>query len=178
MSRTGARQLGAADCDSPQLRRLVGAIDDDEAQDDRASCPPPRRRMHEEGIAHQIPRKAPDHLQGIVVGAHFDVPRIRATGAGQFGDRALESKHEDLGLDWTLGVEGAQALGWRQAGRAIASTCSRVTCMLWASRPCFCTTGIRVSSEPRASKPQSHLTNNSAAPVCSAMPDALLCRKG
>jgi hypothetical protein len=50
--------------------------------------------------------------------------------------------------------------------------------MLCASRPCFTTAGISVPSAPRASKPQSHLTNSSVAPTFSGIPSDLLCQTG
>src|ERR1700737_1260641 len=106
--------------------------------------------MHQERLAHQIARQAADNLNGVVVGADFDVPRVRTAGPGQLRHGATETKHEDLCLDRSAGVERRQILGWVQTGCAMASTCSGVTCMLCASRPCFYTAGISLFSDPRA----------------------------
>src|SRR5262249_37857605 len=71
-------------------------------------------------------------------------------------------------------VERREAVGRVQTGRAMASTCSRVTCMLCTSWPCFWTAEISSSSAPRASKPQSHLTTSSLALASSSMVADLL----
>src|SRR5229473_4145667 len=63
-------------------------------------------------------------------------------------------------------VEPAESLARRQAGLAMARTCSRVTSMLCASRPWRCTAGTSLDSSPRASKPQSQRTISSTFGAC------------
>ena len=119
--------------------------------------------MDEQRLAHLVGGEAVHDLDRVIVRAHLDVPGIGPARPGQLGRTTAQAEDEDLRLDRTLGDQRRKAGFARQAGLAMARTCSRVTCMLCASTPCFWTIGISFSSSPRASNPQSQRTTSSAA---------------
>ncbi len=93
--------------------------------------------MDEQRLAHEVPGEPLDNLDRIVFKTRFDVPGIRPARPGELRHQSLQTEHEDFRLDGALGVKRRAGIGLRQAGRAMASTCSRLTVMLCASSPCF-----------------------------------------